>query len=67
MKSAVVMEGGADVEAVAVPKVPRLTSVGIAMDEDFVSKGSKWCGVVATGAVELLPVRDGRIQCGLVE
>ena len=67
MKSAVVVEGGAYVEAVTGPKVPRLASIGLVGDDDFASKGAKLCGVVAMGDVEVLPGRDGRIQCGLVD
>ena len=67
MKAVVVVEGGANIEAVTGPKVPSLASFGIVVDEEFESKGAKWCGLVAMGAVELLPGRYGRIQCGLVE
>ena len=55
----------ADVEAITSLKVPRLVSVGIVVDDDFASKGDKWCGVVAMGANELLLGRDGRIRCDL--
>ena len=65
MKSAVVVEGGADLEAVTGPKVPRLAIVVLVVDEDPVSKGGKWCGAVSKGYVEVLPGGDGRIQCCL--
>ena len=67
VKSVVVVEGGVNVEAVTVPKVPRLASVGLVVDDEFASKGAKWCGIVAMGDVEVLPGGDGRIQCGLAE
>ena len=41
MKPAVVVEGGADVEAVTVPKLPTLARFGLVVGEDFSSKGSK--------------------------
>ena len=44
MKAAVVVEDGADVEAVTGLKVPRLVSVGLVVDENFASKGDKCCG-----------------------
>ena len=61
------VEGGANVEAVTGPKVPRLASVGIVVDEYFSSNGGNWCGVVAMGYFEVLPGKYGRIQCGLVD
>ena len=61
------MEGGAHVESVAGTKFPRLVCVGLVVDEEFVSKGAKWCGIVAMGAVEVLPGRYGSIQCILVD
>ena len=67
MKALVVVEGGADVEAVMVPKVPRLAIVGIVVGEEISTKGGKWCGIVAIGAVKVLPGIDGRIQCDLEE
>ena len=67
MKSAVVVEGGSDVEDITGPKFPRLASVGLVVDEDLSYKGAKWCVVVAMGAIEVLPGGDGRIQCGLAE
>ena len=65
MKAAVVVEDGADVEAVTGLKVPRLVSVGIVVDDNFAPKGEKWCDVVAMGANEVLLGRDGRIRCVL--
>ena len=56
-----------DVEAVTGPKVPRLARVGLVVDDNFASKGAKWCGIVAMEDIELTPDRDGRIQCGLAE
>ena len=67
VKAAVVVEGRSNVEAITGTKVTRLASVGIVVDEEFVSKGVNWCGVVAMGAVEVIPGGDVRIQCGLVE
>ena len=61
------VEGRADVEAVMGAKLPRLASVGLVVDKNFASKGGKWCGVVAIGAVEVLPGGYGRIQCGMTE
>ena len=67
MKAAVVVEDRANVEAVTGLKFPRLVSVGLVVDENFASKGDNWWGVVAMGAVEVLPGGDGRIQCFLVD
>ena len=58
VKAAVLVEGGADVEAVTGPKVPRLASVGLVVDEGFASKRANWCGVVAMGAAEVLLGED---------
>ena len=55
------MEGGDDVEAVTGPKFRRLACVGLVVDEDFSSKGAKWCGIVAMGDIEVLPGGNGRI------
>ena len=41
MKTAVVVEGGAVVEAVTGKKVPRLARVGIVVDEGFASRWVK--------------------------
>ena len=67
VKAAVLVEGEAAVEAVTGPKVPRLARVGLVVNEYFSSKGSKWCGIVAMGNVQVIPGGDGRIQCGLAE
>ena len=67
MKAEVVVEVGANVEAVMGSKVLIIASVGLVVDEEFSSKGSKWCGVVAMGDVEVLPGIGGRISCGLAE
>ena len=61
------VEGRADVEAVTGAKLPRISSVGLVVDKNFASKGGKWCGVVAIGAVEVLPGGYGRIKFSLVE
>ena len=61
------MEGGANAEAVTGLKVPRLKRAGLVMGEYFTSKGSKCGGIVATGAVGLLPGRYGRIHFSLAE
>ena len=59
------VEGRADVETITGTKVPRLACVGLVVDEDFSSKGAKWCGIVAMGDIEVLPGGNGRIQCVL--
>ena len=67
VKAEVVVEVGANVEAVMGSKVLIIASVGLVVDEEFSSKGTKWCGIVAMEAIELTPDRYGRIQCGLAE
>ena len=67
MKASVVVEGGADVGAVTGPKFPRLARVGLVMNEDFVSKGAKWCGIIDMWVIKVLLGGDEGIQCGLVE
>ena len=67
MKAAVVVEGGADVEAATGPKFPRLAGVGLVVGDYFATKGSKWCGVIDMGSVEVLPGGDLGIQCSLAE
>ena len=67
VKSEVAVEGRAYVESVTGLKVPRLARVGLVVDEDFASKGAKWCDIVTMRAVEVLSGGDGRIQCGLAD
>ena len=67
VKSVVVVEGVDDFETIIVSKFPSLMSVGIVVDEEFVSNGGNWCGVVVMGASEVLPGGDGWIQFGLAE
>ena len=67
MKVVVLVEGRTNVEAVTGSKVPIIARVGLVVGEDFVSKGAKWCEIVATGTVELLPGGDVSIQCALAE
>ena len=40
MKLVVVVEGGANVESVTGPKVPRLAHDGLVVDEDFYPRGA---------------------------
>ena len=61
MEAELVLEGGADVEAIPGTKVPRIARIGLVVDEDFESKGDKWCGIVTMGEVEVLPGGDGSI------
>ena len=61
MEAAVVVEGGANVESITGPKVPRLARFWLVLDGDFASKESKWCGIVTVGGVEVLPGGDGRV------
>ena len=55
VKAAVVVEGGADVETVACPKVPGLACIWIVMNENLAAEWAEWGGIVAVGDVEVFP------------
>ena len=67
MEAAVVVECGADVEALAAAEVPRPTCSWIVMDYDRAAHGSHGGGVEVKRAVVVFPGRDGRCNVGLAK
>ena len=66
LKAAVVLQGGADVEAVAGAEGPGDASGWLVMNEDAASDGAEGGGVEVEGAIEVFPCRceggDGGLE-----
>ena len=58
MEAAVVLEGGAYVEAVAAAEVPGAAGVDRVVDEDPATGWAEGGGVEVEGTVEIFPGRD---------
>ena len=70
MEAAVVVECGANVEALAAAEVPRSTCSWLVMDYDRAAHGAHGAhggGVEVKRAVVVFPGRDGRCNVGLAK
>ena len=55
VKSAVVAEGGANIEALAAAEVPRPAAARLVVDDDGTAQRAKRCGVKVEGDIEMFP------------
>ena len=67
MEAEVVVERGADVEALAAAEVPRPACSWLVMDYDKADHGYHGGGVEIKRAVVVFPGRDGRCYVGLAK
>ena len=56
-----------DVEAFPSAEIPSFLCGWIVVDDDAAAKRTKWVRVKVEGSVEVLPVRQGRLEGGLVQ
>ena len=66
-KGAVVMQGGANVEAVLATEVQRRACVRFGMDAYALAKGSNGRGIIVEAAIEVLPGRFSGVEGDLAK
>ena len=65
MEEAVVIEFWPDVEAFAAAEVPRFSSGGLVVDDDWTPHGTDGCGIEFEGPILVFAGRHGRVNVGL--